>query len=56
MKKDAVIRFVLQSLGCAYLIYFIIICGVANLTCHDQHLLLPWGWMVVKHSCNYLFH
>lgn len=51
-----VLQLILKFLGYIYLAYFIIVCGIANLTCKDQRLLLPWGKMTIQHSCDYSFH
>lgn len=50
------IKLILKFIGYAYLAYFIIICSIANLTCRNQRILLPWGKMTIEHSCNYSFH
>ncbi len=55
-KRTLALRLALKLLGGLYLTYFIVMCGIANLTCRNQRLLLPWGKMVVQHSCNYSFH
>jgi len=50
------IKLILRFVGYVYLAYFIVVCGVANFTCRNQRLLLPWGKMVIQHSCDYSSH
>ncbi len=50
------LKLILRGIGYGYLVYFIIVCGIANLTCKNQRLLLPWGKMTIEHSCEYAFH